>query len=269
MVLFLALNGYGVVQEEAMEPVKIIPGKDTSSDRQTIYFELPCLPGQIFRLIIPELISDAEDDPLPWGHASPERWEIGKNRASYRVVIEGVIRAEVEVLFKGERIEARVSVTNLSERVWRHSNAFTCLLLKGASLFSDPQLARTHVPVGDDWKPLSELFRETSTGNAATFCKVKGGSHLKNLWVCREITNHCPRHLSHGSICVASKDAQWVVGMTSPDPAYVFNNPGLPCIHADPLLGTIEPGATAEGVSVIHVFRGTVEDFAERCGADL
>jgi hypothetical protein len=66
-----------------------------------------------------------------------------------------------------------------------------------------------------------------------------------------------------GIDAVAQEDK--VVGMTSSHPAYVFNNSGVPCIHADPLIGDIAPGETAEAISVIHIFKGSLDDFGKRC----
>jgi hypothetical protein len=269
--LFAGLGGAAVwspAAESDMKSVKITPGKNKLEERQSIFFELPALPGQIFHLVIPELISDTEENPLPWGHASPDRWEIGENRAAYTLTEKNVIRCDAEVVFHDERIEARVKVTNLSDRTWRQSNAFTCLLFRKAPLFEDRTLVKTYVPVGEDWKPLAGLFKQASMKNGLTFMPVAGGPKMADLWVGTQITSHYPNELAHGSICVVSHDGEWIAGMTAPKPAYVFNNAGLPCIHADPLLGDVPPGESAEAGSVIHIFKGSLKDFAARCTAD-
>lgn len=252
--------------DESKAFAKITPGKNAESDRQTIYFELPALPGQVFRLVTPELISDTEGNPMPWGHASPQAWTVEENHASFTDGVKDVVRTQVNITFQAERIEARVKVTNLTDRVWKNSNAFTCFLLKRAPLFSDPALERTFAPVEGKWTSLTEILRgDKSAHGSLTFFEVSGGPPLNELWVLKEIKNRYSEKLDHGSICVVSTDGKWVAGMTAPRAAYVFNNAGLPCIHADPLLGDVAPSKSREASSIIHIFKGSVNDFAERC----
>jgi len=273
----LAGDGSGLFakQSDAMNStdakaiVRITPGKNRESDRQTIYFEYPALPDQVFRLVIPELVSDTESDPMPWGLASPGTWVVKENHAAFTDTVKDTIRADVDVVFQGERVEARVKVTNLTNRLWKNSNAFTCFFLKQAPLFSDPALDRTFVPIGGRWEKLSDVVRADSIPQGAlTAYEPGGGPDLDSLWLLSQIKNRYSGKLDHGSVCVVSSDGRWIAGMTAPQPAYVFNNPGLPCIHADPLLGDVAPGKTGEGRSILHVFKGTIDDFSERCRLD-
>ncbi len=84
---------------------------------QTIGFGMPDLPGQTFRLVVPELISDSRNPILPWSTPSPD-WEVGEESARCVIEIVGMIRMSAEVLFSGDRIVIDVSVSNLSEVVW-------------------------------------------------------------------------------------------------------------------------------------------------------
>jgi len=120
--------------------VKITPV--TSLPQQNIGFELPELPGEEFRIVIPELISYREEPILPWSTPSP-KWEIGDNLARFLIEIPHEIRMETEVRFLGEEIRTTVRATNLSERSWQKANAFTCFAFYAAPLFDDSQLTRT------------------------------------------------------------------------------------------------------------------------------
>ena len=226
---------------------------------------MPDLPGQAFRLVVPELISDRKEALLPWTHPSPE-WDIDQESARCSIEISGMIRMSAEVLFSGERIDIGVSVSNLSDGVWEKVNLFTCFAYYTAPLFNDPDLTRTYFPVAAGrWKAVADMFAEHNPGDGPyTFFPVRGGPALSDLWVCREINQNHSQEVSRGAACVVSSCGQWVAGMTSARPAYVFNNRRDCCIHADPLLGTIEPGETVQGVSTVHIFSGSVEDFDAR-----
>ncbi len=232
---------------------------------QTIGFELPSLPGQRFRLVVPELISDSEEALLPWSHPSPE-WDIDQESARCSIEISGTIRMEAEVLLRREKIDIAIRVSNLSDRSWQKVNLFTCFAYYPAPLFHDPDLTRTFFPVATGtWKAVADLFAEHDPGDGPyTFSPVRGGPALSDLWLCRQINQSHTQEVSRGAACVVSSCGQWVAGMESSRPAYVFNNRRECCIHADPLLGAIEPGETIQGVSTVHIFRGSVEDFDAR-----
>jgi hypothetical protein len=256
------LFGQGSSQIPKRE-MKITPV--TSLPQQNIGFELPELPGEEFRIVIPELISDLEEPILPWSTPSP-KWEIGDNLARCLIEIPHEIRMEAEVRFLGEEIRTTVRATNLSERSWQKANAFTCFAFYAAPLFDDPQLTRTYFPVNDHWKSIADLFAAHNPGEGPyTFFRVAGGPPLEDYWVCRKIQQNHPQLVSRGCAYVISKDGQWVAGMTTHNPAYLFHNRRERCIHADPLMGTVPAGGTAEGVSTIYILRGMASDFIKRC----
>lgn len=248
---------------------QVIPDPDEQRPLQTLGFELPDLPGEEFRFVIPELISDAIEPIQPWEQA-PAPWDIGKDIARCHLEIPSKVRTEVEIRFLGERIEAVVRATNLSRRTWQNANAFICFAYYAAPSFYDPNLERTFVPVGSQWKTLATLFSDASPGPGRfTFFAVAGGPSLNDLWVSREIPQRYAQVLSQGRACVISTDRRWIAGVTTPRPAYVFNNRVHSCIHADPLMGSVPPGTTAEGGMTVYIFRGTIGDFERRCEREV
>lgn len=241
------------------------PVRMRNAGGQTIAFELPNLPGEEFRIVIPEVISDATQPIVPWGLQSPD-FDIAEDVARWAIEIPDVVRMEAEVRFSPDRIDAYVKTTNLSPRAWEKLNAFTCFAYYAAPSFFDPQMTRTYFPVNSQWKSVSQLFSEHDPGSGPyTFFRVAGGPRLEELWACRQIKQFHPQIVDQGCACVVSKDGKSIVGMTTPTPAYVFVNRKETCIHADPLMGTVPPGGTCVGSSTIYVFRGTLADFAKRC----
>lgn len=233
--------------------------------RQTLGFVLPQLPGEEFRIAIPELISDRRQAILPWGFASPD-FEIRKDLAQLQIEVPGRIGMEATIRFLEEKIEASVRVTNLSTDTWDDLNAFTCFACTKAPSFHNPDLRRTYIPMGGALKPIAELFAKKSPGSdPKTFFAVAGGPLLDDLWACRQLRQRYADPASTACACLASADGRWVAGIHTQQPAYLFNNRDLSCIHADPLLGTVLPGGSAEGFSAIHIFPGRIEDFVKRC----
>ena len=245
---------------------------------QSIELEFRQFPGNVFKIAIPEVISDAEGPIVPW-QEDPSSWEFSRQMARWHTTIPDLVHMEAEVEFRGSEIETRVRVRNLSPRTWRATNAFICLTYADAPLFNDPPLERTFVPTADwrspsGWEPLADLFAAYDHGRGKyTFFPVRGGPGLEDLWVFRRIDQAAHHQvLSRGFGCVVSRDGRWTIGMTTADAAYFFNNrsrrvehqDGV-CIHADPLLGDVTPGGTAEGISTIHIVEGGIDAFIARC----
>ena len=59
--------------------------QETELPHQTIGFEMPKLPGQVFRLVVPELISDCNEALLSVAFTQTNSWELS-NRARRSVV---------------------------------------------------------------------------------------------------------------------------------------------------------------------------------------
>jgi hypothetical protein len=264
-------NHQALLRSEPLAEGRSIPEKKSTAkiwvdeQKQTIAFELPELRQEVFKIVIPELVSDSKEPIVPWEHPSPD-WRIEENSAHWSTEIPGKARMKSEVQFGQDRILTRVSLTNLSKQSWEKTNAFTCFAFYAAPTFDDPELTRTYFPVNDNWKSVSVLFSEHNPGDGPyTFFPVVGGPQLSDLWLGRKIPQHHPQIVSRGCACVVSKDGNWIAGMSTRTPAYAFHNRKERCVHADPFLGTVPPDATIEGTSEIHIFRGSLADFMDRC----
>ena len=117
---------------------------------QSIELEFRQFPGNVFKIAIPEVVSDAAGPIVSWQQDAP-MWEFSRKMARWSTTIPDLVHMEAEVEFKGTEIETRVKLRNLSRRTWRKTNAFICLTYADAPLFNDAPLERTFVPAGD-WK---------------------------------------------------------------------------------------------------------------------
>jgi hypothetical protein len=249
----------------AKRSYKIYP----DSLKQTIDFEIDSLPGQVFKLVIPEIITDQQEILVPWSQEVPY-WDIGPNHASWHCETAGLVRQTSTVLFGDEVIEAQVEITNLSDRTWRQVNAFTCFAFYAAPLFDNPELDRMMFPVNGRWRSVADLFAEKSPGNGPyTFFAVQGGPPLRDMMVVRLVKQTHPQIIDYGAGCVVSKDGRWVAGISSSHPAYVFCNRKERCLHANPVYDEIAPGQTACASSYVRIMRGGVADFAKAAGVPV
>src|SRR6266487_2001097 len=172
--------------------------------RQTLSIELPELPGQEFRIALPELISDANRSILPWGFVSPE-FEIRDHEAQLTIEVPNEVRMEACVADKGDCIEAQLRLTNLSRGTWVLANAFICFACLNAPLFYDSEGSRTWYPKGGKWHAMSELRSDhPQPENPYTLIRVKGGPELSEMWVCRKLQGLLPGSASQSCACITS-----------------------------------------------------------------
>jgi len=239
---------------------------DPQGQEQTIAFEIAALPGEVFKIVIPEIITDRQETILEWNHKVPQ-WDIGQDHASWHCEVTSVIRMTAGIVFGPEVIEARVKMTNLTDRTWELANAFTCFAFYAAALFDNPELDRILLPVDDQWQSVADLFAETDPGpKPHTFFRVKGGPNPRDMIVGRRVHQLHPRMVDSGAACVVSKDGRWVAGTYSTRPAYVFCDRRERCIHANPLYDPIGPRETAVASTYIRIMRGSVADFQKAAG---
>ncbi len=233
--------------------------------RQTISFETHRLPDNIFRIVIPEIITDRKETLVAWDQ-TPERWDIGNDYAQWSCEIPNVIRMTADVRFGATIVEANVEMTNLSDRTWELANAFTCFAFYSAPLFDDPRMQRVYFPAGGRWRSVADLFAEHSPSPSPgtgpyTFFPVAGGPKLDDMTVCRLVKQRHPQVMDSGAACVVSKDGKWVIGVKADHPAYVFCNRCERCIHANPVYEPIAPGKTARETTHIYILRGGIPEF--------
>jgi hypothetical protein len=250
-----------VAQESKPAAIGLKPYSIYSDFRQTVDFETAAIPGNIFRIVIPEIITDKKDTLVPWSQESPN-WDIGPDHAGWECKVPKVIRMKADVHFGDQVIDANVEITNLSQRNWELANAFTCFTFYAAPTFDNPQMDRVYFPVGGKWRSVADLFREHDPGRGPyTFFPVEGGPALSDMNICRLVPQRHPQVIDYGAGCVVSRDAQWVAGVNAEHPAYVFCNRRERCIHANPVYEPIAPGQTARGTTHIRILRGGIADF--------
>jgi hypothetical protein len=238
----------------------------------TLSFALPELPGEVFSIIVPEIVSKKQELILPYSEVPLAYWSLSKNLAHYGLEIAGKLALDGTVQFADQRILCALKITNLSERRWENVSTLTCLAYHEAPHFDDPNFDRTYVAVAGKPTSVAELLKKYPSGDGGAFFPVSGSPPLDAFAVCMAKDyehDRYPQTLSNGSACVVSIDGKWVAGISAEPAAYVYiNSEDSPkfhwrSIHADPWIRVIEPGQAVLAETAIQVFRGTTQEFFE------
>jgi hypothetical protein len=201
-----------------------------AAQKQSITFEPDGLPGEVFRITIPEIVSDGGGVIVPWSQPSPN-WDIDERSAGWSAEAPGRFSMTASVTFTDGPIATTVALTNLSPNTWTRVTAFTCLAYWESPLFDDPDLSRTYVPVENGWKAVGELFRDHDPGGRPyTFFPVEGRPPLASLWLCREIPQW---HPDGSPVAPRVVRATALVAGECQGAAFVFVNRRERCVHAN------------------------------------
>jgi hypothetical protein len=251
---------------------------DADSDRAgQLRIESPRLPGEWFTLWLPENIrrdlpgrielprptSEVAADTAyaVMGMASSEQWRTVPWRRSEQGGVERTIRFDEGSVYAsarpiGRELQLELTVTNGSSQRWLDCWAEVCLRLAPSASFADTNRGRTYGRVDGTWMALKDqplatpdpchnVYRPTPEVEFAERC-------IRDWW-CDDLRVQ----LDHPLIAVANREDTAVVGIVFQPCAKYCNNlhAHMACIHSDPLLGDIAPGAS-------HTVRGKVIYFA-------
>jgi hypothetical protein len=164
-----------------------------------------------------------------------------------------------------------VTVTNASSRAWLDCFAMVCLRFAPSPSFADTTGDRTFVRTDGTWMRVSETAIKNGTSHSefqATHYRPVRQNELVQRWTrFRELK--ISAELDHPLIATSNRDDTAVIGMLFERPAQHFHNRAgsMACVHSDPLLGDIEPGAGITTRGKIIYFDGSAADFLESASA--
>lgn len=143
-------------------------------------------------------------------------------------------------------IDMTVSVKNLSREVWPNTYVVVCVQLATAPDFTDARLERTWYHAGNEWRRFDpSSVKKTYPGGCHFFGAMKQGE---------KVASGRPE-IRVGSVC-----GQWHLAHTFEGATSVGGNchETITCIHANPVLGELKPGATKEARGWLRVRREPV-----------
>lgn len=213
-----------------------------------IAYRLAAMPGQQFVVYFPECMTSREFVNF-WQHRTTWAIEGPEARASAQAP---EYAHEVVLRYRqgpGElRLDWTCAFENRTAGALHDLAAFNCVFLANAPLFKDTGMARTWCRDESGALVRLDTVAKTKAPRTLQFYPVAGGADLPRCAWLATLEAACSRRLSGDRIWVDSVDGRWRLETIVEGPvAYFFNNweDDHGCIHAAPLLGTVEPGATA------------------------
>jgi len=161
-----------------------------------------------------------------------------------------------------------VTVTNTTSQTWLDCWAEVCLRLAPSRSFADTLRERTLGRIGGRWTLLGSTPPARPDPAQNMYVATPAIAFVERClrdWWCAEF----PVKLDHPLVAVQNRDDSAVLGVLF-DPCAGYCNclkPDMACIHSDPLLGEIEPGATKTALGKLVYVEGSVRDFVETASA--
>ncbi|NQU11225.1 hypothetical protein HQ590_10570 [bacterium] len=182
-----------------------------------------------------------EPPAMQWTAVGTEGWES-------RFEVRDRCRVAARELPRDDGIDLELEATNLGPETWQETQLTVCVQLAAAPDFRDPELERTYYHTAPGWRKFDPRRVHRS---------APGRCHFYG-------TDHEPPETRGGrpEIRVASVGGQWHLAHWFREAAGVFGNcqPGFCCVHANPVVGTVPPGATGAARGWLRIRRGAVTE---------
>ncbi|KKL67489.1 hypothetical protein LCGC14_2134480, partial [marine sediment metagenome] len=182
---------------------------------------------------------------------------------------DGRIRYTTRLIPAADYVDVEMTITNLSDRLWRDVFAFNCLNPTSAKLFQDWKLKRTYMSAHG--RPMRMDGTKRVRGHMPT---VGFYTHEQTPWGLES-----PFVRGFSAISPDRTDGSWIVTLsdppgaymaaTTPDSLFLFDNLDRCCIHSAPSFGDIGPGESSTTVCRLYMAAGGLEGFLKRYRKDL
>lgn len=183
-----------------------------------------------------------EPPPITWAPLGTEGWES-------RFEIPGRCGVVTRARPRDDGIDLELDATNLGTMPWTGTRLTVCVQLAAAPDFRDPGLERTYHPTPQGWQKFArDEVRDSVPPGRCTFYGTAPAPGTGEAG---------PAEIRVGSVCGKWHLAHWFCEARG-----VIGNcqPGFCCVHANPELGTVAPGATATARGGVRVRRGAVDE---------
>jgi len=227
----------------------------------------------------------------PWGEDFPRvdkgfithyqeqnPWEKTKDNGLKKICgKEGVGSCQIYVRAEQDFVEAKLVIQNESKQVWKSAIVMICCHFKEASGFFNGNIEQT---MERSWISIAgRKTRIIDTDRKKSLDQCMPIYFHKKLNEIPQIEKHDLRYgwslSSHRPdkplIAMESIDKKWVLGTCFKEGNRILFNTKVPhhgCIHSDPIIEKLEPGAIIEIKGRIYFLKGTIEEMFERFEQD-
>jgi hypothetical protein len=198
----------------------------------------------------------------------PNPWKIvpdGRS-ASYEVEspeLPGVM-VRASAVAEGDRARLTLKITNGGEKTLKRVKPLLCFWyakLTGFPGKRSDNFKHTHVVM--DGRPVTLASIRTSNPAAtAKVAYVRGCDQHDCDKFARSRGGLIDRDIDRALIAVAARDGKRKLIIAFTPGKSILSNTAIPCAHADPFYGTLEPGASAEATGVVVFTEKSLSDVA-------
>jgi hypothetical protein len=218
------------------------------------------IPRSAFTYVIPEAIGPT--DGQVWGAAppmlmTPDWTQDDQGGFGYTWEREGLLRFSPRAAAFDDHVDVHISLTNLSDRAWPESSAFSCFSPRGTLPLGDFDGSRTFLLADGEWTPITRVERVFGPRPTIQLWYVSGGP--RDL-PCVDMFKATPALQPEGVLAVRSYDERHIVAVTADRPLYLFANLEFCCIHCCPSFGALAPGETGEATHRVFFCEGIALD---------
>ena len=225
--------------------------------------DIPAFPGERFGLGFPEAIGDTAR--TFWFNTLKPDW-----RQLDDGMWESVARAEGELSYtiiltpSEEWVEAKVSVTNESDRDWADSLAFNCFQCGSAWSIRDNECVRHWCRTGGQFKRLIQVPRQFGPRPTIQLYSVEGAPPGMDIPFVANFRATPEDAVLEGWLAIQSRDGRRLAATVSRPAFFLFQNMEYSCIHSSPSMGPLKPGQTGEAITRMYFVEASVEDWHAR-----
>jgi len=239
----------------AMRRIKLEPVQGTMS----FAARAPAFPGDVFALTVPETIGDVEEVLLNFPGHEP-RWT-GPDAAGAigYTLANDKVRFEARVVPFCDHLDVWQTITNLTDRTWRHAFSFSCCNPRPVL---DKTFQRTYLATAEGPTRIADIPLTASTRPLQLY-HLQGKQYPSHTFI-DAFQATCATPAADSWIATVAADGRSVLGVAAQEAAFLFSNSEFGCIHSAPDFGDVPPGETRTRLMRVYAMPGDLQTFIRR-----
>ncbi len=224
--------------------------------------DVPAFPGESFGIGFPEAIGDVAG--VCWFNLIKPSWrerEDGAWRSEGRR--PGELSYRIDIVPHEDSVDARIRLTNESDRTWERGLAFNCFNCGATPSIRDHDCVRHHVRMDGAFRRLVEIPRRFGPRPAIQFYSVQGQPPGDEIPFVAAFQATSEATLE-GWIAITDVEGRRLVAAVSRPALFLFQNMEYSCIHSGAGFDSLAPGETGEAITRLYFVESTLDEWYHR-----